>query len=98
MSFSPVQHILHNNIVPSDDEMDAIRDFLVPKRAQLEQLEVSRLGALLAAVVASRDELQELISDHEPLISPLRRMPDDVLRLIFLKTLPLAEKNGAAAG
>nr|GAT42594.1 predicted protein [Mycena chlorophos] len=66
MSTSPFQQLLHTNAVPSDSEMDAIRDFLVPKRAHLQELEAefSRLRALLDVAEAFCNELQDLIRDQ----------------------------------
>ncbi|KAJ7069165.1 hypothetical protein C8F01DRAFT_1111736 [Mycena amicta] len=90
MQSSPFQTILHTNTVPTDAQVEEIRAFLDPHRLELTELdkEVHRLVQLLREVTNQRDELQEMIAAHEALVSPMRRIPDDVLRLIFLHTLP----------
>ncbi|KAJ7073071.1 hypothetical protein C8F01DRAFT_1106110 [Mycena amicta] len=87
---SPFHRILHTNQVPTQMQCDAIRDFLQTPREEEAKLaaEVTRLSILLDAAMEQRDSLREVIHAHEALLSPLRRAPDDVLREIFLRTLP----------
>ncbi|KAJ7072995.1 hypothetical protein C8F01DRAFT_267929 [Mycena amicta] len=90
MHSSPCHDILHTNTIPTDAQFEALREFLDPRRRELAELnkEVHRLARLLAEAKNRRDELQEMISPYVALISPMRRVPDDVLRVIFLHTLP----------
>ncbi|KAF7296214.1 hypothetical protein HMN09_01090100 [Mycena chlorophos] len=87
---SPFRTILHTNTVPSDSECDEIRALLRPQRPRIAQLaeDVARIQAILDEAVRARDELQAAIEAHEALISPMRRVPDDILSVIFLHTLP----------
>ncbi|KAJ6495402.1 hypothetical protein C8R45DRAFT_170195 [Mycena sanguinolenta] len=89
---SPFQAILHTNAVPTDAECDRIRDFLRGPHKELEDLtnEIIRLRYLLGEATCRRDELEEFTSDHFVLASPVRRLPDDIVREIFLATLPLS--------
>nr|GAT56693.1 predicted protein [Mycena chlorophos] len=87
---SPFARILRTNTVPTSVECDEIRSYLDPLRRRLGDLdaEVCRLQRLLDAASKARDELQEDISAHEALLSLMRRIPSDVLCLIFMHTLP----------
>ncbi|KAF7298542.1 F-box domain-containing protein [Mycena indigotica] len=93
---SPFQEILHTNTVPTDEQCDEIRAYLQSYNSRLDELhtEVARLEKLLSVVMHERDELTDFLASHQALISPMRRIPDDVLCLIFLETLP-AHRNTA---
>ncbi|KAJ7073116.1 hypothetical protein C8F01DRAFT_1045947 [Mycena amicta] len=99
MLHSPFNNILYTNIVPSTEQCDAIRGFLTKPREDASKLdeEVSRLEELLSAAIQKRNELREAISAHEALLSPFRQVPDDVLREVFLRTLPDG-RNAALSG
>ncbi|KAF7314729.1 Glucanase [Mycena kentingensis (nom. inval.)] len=90
MAQSPFAHLLHTNYVPSDAECDRIRAFLTTPREDARRLsaEVVRLQALLNEAKSKHDAVYAEIAAHEALISPLRRLPDDILRAVFLCTLP----------
>ncbi|KAF7300347.1 hypothetical protein HMN09_00918000 [Mycena chlorophos] len=92
---SPFQSILNTNTVPSDAECDEIRALLRPQRPRLAHLndQVARLQVILDDAVRARDELQAAIKAHEALISPMRRVPDDILSVIFLHTLPTTRET-----
>nr|GAT56694.1 predicted protein [Mycena chlorophos] len=87
---SPFQHILHTNTVPTSSQCDEIRSFLHPLRPELSTLdaEIHRLQTLLDAATKERNDLHGFVAAHEALLSPMRRIPNDVLGLIFLHTLP----------
>ncbi|KAF7295650.1 F-box domain-containing protein [Mycena indigotica] len=96
MNDSPFHGILHTNTAPSLPQLDDIRQYLKQPYQQLATLntEVDRLSNLLSTTIRKRDELEKVISDHESLLSPIKRVPLDVLRLIFEHTLP--DKRNAA--
>ncbi|KAJ7508777.1 hypothetical protein B0H11DRAFT_1962561 [Mycena galericulata] len=89
---SPFKGILHTNAVPTDPECEAIRDFLKNPRRKLAELteEITRLQSL-------RDELNHFIDAHLALVSPARRLPEDVVRAIFMASLP-STRNCALSG
>ncbi|KAJ7073054.1 hypothetical protein C8F01DRAFT_1362266 [Mycena amicta] len=87
MLASPFIDILHTNVVPSEAQCDEIRAYLQKplrtKEAKADE-EVSRLEKLLATAIQTREALRELVNAHVALISPMRRVPDDILRVVFL--------------
>ncbi|KAF7318706.1 F-box domain-containing protein [Mycena chlorophos] len=87
---TPFKHILHTNTVPTSSQCDEIRSFLHPLRPELSTLdaEIHRLQTLLDAATKERNDLHAFFVAHEALLSPMRRIPNDVLGLIFLHTLP----------
>nr|GAT55180.1 predicted protein [Mycena chlorophos] len=87
---SPFNDILHTNAVPTNEQCDDIRTYLNPIREKLAQAdaEIVRLRELLGTAIEKRDALQMVVSAHDALVSPMRRIPDDVLGAIFLETLP----------
>ncbi|KAJ7656783.1 hypothetical protein DFH06DRAFT_1198564 [Mycena polygramma] len=87
---SPFDNILCTNRVPSDAECSSIHDLVQGWRKELSPLneEVARLDSLLHAATRQRDELQGCIDDHLALVSPVRRLPDDIIPEIFMAALP----------
>ncbi|KAJ7452899.1 hypothetical protein FB451DRAFT_1050704, partial [Mycena latifolia] len=88
--------VLHTNFVPSDQECRRIRDFVVAPTDKLQETteEIARLEALLEQLTRQRDELAEYIDSHLALVAPARRLPEDILREIFIATLPLDRHPG----
>ncbi|KAJ7509109.1 hypothetical protein B0H11DRAFT_1703386 [Mycena galericulata] len=96
---SPFKGILHTNAVPTDPECEAIRNFLKNPRRKLAELteEITRLQSLVDEAVRQRDELNHFIDAHLALVSPARRLPDDIVRAIFMASLP-STRNCALSG
>ncbi|KAF8157425.1 hypothetical protein K438DRAFT_1462216, partial [Mycena galopus ATCC 62051] len=46
------------------------------------------LESLTRDLSAQRDQLREYVAAHESLLSPARRLPEDILQHIFLTCLP----------
>ncbi|KAJ6471922.1 hypothetical protein C8R45DRAFT_1217887 [Mycena sanguinolenta] len=99
MDTSPFGSILHTNMVPSDAECQSIHDLLVGPRKSLSDLneEIGRIQAELEQFTRKRDELENFIHSHEALLSPMRRLPDDTLRDIFVASLPSARYSTLSA-
>ncbi|KAJ2913653.1 hypothetical protein MD484_g6753, partial [Candolleomyces efflorescens] len=76
------QH-LHTNYIPSTGEISHIRS-LVDER----QKAVDALNKEIEALIQRRDEHTKFVEEHLALLSPVRRVPDDILSLIFLSCLP----------
>ncbi|KAJ7253492.1 hypothetical protein C8J57DRAFT_625535 [Mycena rebaudengoi] len=93
---SPFKHMLNTNAIPEDAEYQQIHDFLVEPRKEAAHLaeQIARMQKLLEDLTHKHDDLTELIDAHLALISPARRLPDDVVREIFVASLP-ANRNCA---
>ncbi|KAJ7759451.1 hypothetical protein DFH07DRAFT_772263 [Mycena maculata] len=91
--------ILHTNAVPSDEECQQIHNFLVgPQKAVAELTEeLVRVQSLLDELTSKRDHINEFIHAHLALVGPVRRIPDDVVREIFVASLPSGE-NATLSG
>ncbi|KAJ8095464.1 hypothetical protein PM082_023234 [Marasmius tenuissimus] len=80
---TPFSHILNTNYSPSTEEQRSIRGLIRGPEEQIRQLdeEISRLQA-------ERQILKQFVDLHRALLSPFRRLPADVWRSIFFRTLP----------
>ncbi|KAJ7127696.1 hypothetical protein C8R44DRAFT_560102, partial [Mycena epipterygia] len=87
---SPFTDILHTNAVPSDADCVDILKLLQRPRQEVADLteEISRLQSLLDETTRKRDKLKQFIDAHLSLVSPARRLPDDIVRTIFTACLP----------
>ncbi|KAJ7167984.1 hypothetical protein C8R46DRAFT_996182 [Mycena filopes] len=87
---SPFTDILHTNSQPSDAECDSIRELLRRPIQELAHVqgEISHLQSLIDRLASKRAELKQFIDAHLALVSPARRLPEDIVRCIFLATLP----------
>ncbi|KAJ2930328.1 hypothetical protein H1R20_g6785, partial [Candolleomyces eurysporus] len=82
-SASPFSQHLHTNHVPSSIEINHLRS-LVDERQKL----VDALDREITALTKRRDEHATFVKEHSALLSPIRRVPNDILSLIFLACLP----------
>ncbi|KAJ7082686.1 hypothetical protein B0H15DRAFT_436590 [Mycena belliarum] len=80
---TPFQHMLDTNAVPSDSECQHIHDFLAAP-----QQELIAISKQIQELVQKQDELNHLINSHRALVSLARRLPDDVMRAVFIAALP----------
>ncbi|KAJ7633449.1 hypothetical protein DFH06DRAFT_692477 [Mycena polygramma] len=80
---SPFTHQLGTNYCPSDEEVLEIQRILVEPT-----LRMKRLDDEIAKLVAERDRLGAFVKAHNALISPIRRLPLDIVQEIFLACLP----------
>lgn len=79
----PLAHRLNTNYGPTDDELKQIRQLLVEPTAQLNDLDTRILN-----LQAKQNQLNDIIIPHLALLSPIRRIPQDVFREIFVQCLP----------
>ncbi|KAF9475958.1 hypothetical protein BDN70DRAFT_840040, partial [Pholiota conissans] len=86
---------LKTNYIPTDDELLELRGWYAAPKAKIGKLdaEIERAQTELNALIAQRDELQQMVLDYRALESPLRRFPVDLLREIFLHCL--SKENNA---
>ncbi|KAJ6524689.1 hypothetical protein DFH09DRAFT_1189260 [Mycena vulgaris] len=90
MQSSPFENILHTNIVPSDPDCQRIRDFIAGPQREYAELtdEISRMQQLLDELTQKRDALDNFITAHLAMVSPARRLPEDIIRDVFVACLP----------
>ncbi|KAJ7168744.1 hypothetical protein C8R46DRAFT_1092492 [Mycena filopes] len=96
---SPFKDLLFTNAVPSDADCQRIRALLVGPQKEVAQIgdEIHRLETLLNELVVKRDRLNGFIDAHLALISPFRRLPEDVVAEIFAASLP-SDRNAVMSG
>ncbi|KAJ2930329.1 hypothetical protein H1R20_g6784, partial [Candolleomyces eurysporus] len=82
-STSPFAQHLHTNYVPSNTELNHLQ-CLVDER----QKSVDTLDREIEALTKRRDEHAKFVKEHSALLSPIRRVPNDILSLVFLACLP----------
>ncbi|KAJ6507432.1 hypothetical protein C8R47DRAFT_966800 [Mycena vitilis] len=87
---SPFTPQLGTNYCPSDREVLEISNILVEPRQRLKQLDdkIANLQKAMDELAEEREGVQAFVSAHSALISPLRRMPLDIIQEIFLACLP----------
>ncbi|KAF9477117.1 hypothetical protein BDN70DRAFT_881539 [Pholiota conissans] len=83
-------HIRTNTYIPSTVEKLHISHLLVAPQHELNALnsEIAGLEWDIEEVLAKKASLDEVIEQHQCLLAPFRRIPDDTLRSIFLYCLP----------
>ncbi|KAJ7135520.1 hypothetical protein C8R46DRAFT_1362010 [Mycena filopes] len=96
---SPFSDILHTNAVPTDAECANLRALLEAPCEELRRIdrEIDRLQSLIDEANNRRQELKGFIDPHLALVSPARRLPEDIIRSIFVETLP-SSRNAALVG
>jgi hypothetical protein len=86
---SPFAHQLNTNYVPSDNEIVAIRSLVRKGEATLNDIE-RRTEELEQELIELRErwEAQKReVDEHKALLSPIKRIPVDILTSIFLAVL-----------
>ncbi|KAJ7063961.1 hypothetical protein C8F01DRAFT_954719, partial [Mycena amicta] len=85
----PFVELFRANTAPTDAQADQIRHAITASSPELEELEeeVTRLQELLLTAKKRRDVKREFIEQHRTILAPVRRLTDDILRVIFLATL-----------
>ncbi|KAJ7762558.1 hypothetical protein B0H16DRAFT_1368759 [Mycena metata] len=87
---SPFASRLGTNYCPSDEEIFEIRALLVERRYRLNQLDtqIRDLQKVMDDLKQERDGVSSYVDAHEALISPVRRLPHDIIQEIFVACLP----------
>lgn len=94
---SPFIHLLGTNGAPTSAHTLQIRTILAQKEIQLSSLrhEISQVQSLITNLTSKLDALTfevsstiDEISQHAALLSPIRRMPIEIMQEIFIHCLP----------
>jgi hypothetical protein len=86
---TPFDSVIGTNFIPSEPDVQLINAYIVKPLSKITQLdlEISRLQA-------ERDEIYARIQPYQALLSPIRRLPLDIMEKIFLFCLP-TQRNPA---
>ncbi|KAF7361621.1 hypothetical protein MVEN_00505400 [Mycena venus] len=68
-----------------DDEYETMRDFLQAPRKELDLTQ--DIQSVFDEAACKSSELEQFIDAHLALVSLARRIPEDILRVIFMATL-----------
>jgi len=82
--------LLQNNDIPSDSTIREVTESLKAPLNELGEIdkEIQRLCELVDNLKIKRQSIQKIIDDHNVILSPVRRLPVDVLHEIFFQCLP----------
>ncbi|KAJ3994399.1 hypothetical protein F5050DRAFT_1575711, partial [Lentinula boryana] len=85
-SLPRIDSLLRTNDPLTQEEEDIFRDFLGDRESRLSQLgaRIVSVQALLKELEISQSEHQMAITQCKMLLNPIRRLPPDLLREIFL--------------
>jgi len=82
--------LLQNNDIPSESTIQELTESLKEPLNELQEIdiEIERLCALVENLKIKRQSIQEIVDVHNTILSPVRRLPIDVLHEIFFRCLP----------
>ncbi|KAF8636338.1 hypothetical protein AX16_010993 [Volvariella volvacea WC 439] len=88
---SPFASVLYTNHAPSSKEVEEINQLLVSPQERLMALdeELDRLNKLIDQVSSARENIRQYIDAHKALLSPIRRLPPEIITEIFVNCLPI---------
>ncbi|THU90874.1 hypothetical protein K435DRAFT_246450 [Dendrothele bispora CBS 962.96] len=89
---SPFYHLLDTNYAASRAEAEHINEILRPHEQDLRNIdeEIARLDTLLEDLRSQREKVVSYIHKHRQLLSPIRRLPPEILADSFTYCLPVA--------
>ncbi|KAF8138016.1 hypothetical protein K438DRAFT_1880932 [Mycena galopus ATCC 62051] len=87
---SPFATRLGTNYCPTDEEVFEIQDLLAEPNLRLKGIddEIAKLRTAIDKLAEERDNLGAYVEAHKALISPVRRLPLDIIQEIFIACLP----------
>ncbi|KAJ7093287.1 hypothetical protein B0H15DRAFT_971676 [Mycena belliarum] len=87
-------HLLDSNRVPLDEESLAIRRLVTTGQNGLRTLDahIDSLQKSLSKLVRRRGAMEEYVRKHKSILSPVRRLPPELLCTIFLMTPPFIRR------
>ncbi|KAJ7248624.1 hypothetical protein B0H12DRAFT_1123490 [Mycena haematopus] len=87
---SPFASQLGTNYCPQDEELVQLRGFLIEPCMRLKRLEddIAVLQKAIDKLTEERDTVAAFVEAHKALISPLRRLPLDIIEELFMACLP----------
>lgn len=86
LSPSKFSEKLNTNYIPSVPEIVEVKTYVAMVNGKVSEYDtrIAELEATLAAIKQRRAELHTTVTAHEALVSPLRRLPPEILQIIFV--------------
>ncbi|KAJ6595108.1 hypothetical protein DFH09DRAFT_1357841 [Mycena vulgaris] len=90
-------HLLASNDVPLDAEVNTLQKLVADGQDRVHALnaQIDNLRATLAQLVQERTEILDVVRDHKVILSPVRRVPPELLCEIFVLLSPHTRRIGA---
>ncbi|KAJ7785657.1 hypothetical protein B0H16DRAFT_1247991, partial [Mycena metata] len=87
---SPFTSRLGTNYCPLDEEVLEIQRLLVEPLSRLKGIDdkIAELQKTIDELTQERDSVSTYVETHKALLSPLRRLPLDIIQEIFIACLP----------
>ncbi|KAJ6476734.1 hypothetical protein C8R47DRAFT_1323535 [Mycena vitilis] len=84
-SLSAVHHLLQSNCPPAEAEIPVLADIIVNAQRGMDALEarIENLRAALDQLISQRDDSARLIRGCTSALSPIRRLPPEIVHEIF---------------
>ncbi len=85
LSTSKFSDKLNTNYIPSPPEISEVKSYVTMVNEKVAEYDtrITELEATLTAIKQRRAELHAIVTAHEALVSPLRRLPPEILQIIF---------------
>ncbi|KAF9073398.1 hypothetical protein BDP27DRAFT_1417216 [Rhodocollybia butyracea] len=80
---SPFASVIGTNHVPSSTELYQLKDLLVEPQHELRNIQ-----SLIDGLLFEKSQVEAYIETHRALMSPIRRIPLEMLVEIFMRCLP----------
>jgi hypothetical protein len=96
---SPVTQLLSTNCIPTDHQVQQIQPIISQCENEISGLDaqVTATQAILDKQLKQRSVLEDRLESHRALLSPARRLPSDVITVIFFQCLPTEQYPGFSA-
>ncbi|KAF7290380.1 F-box domain-containing protein [Mycena chlorophos] len=90
---------LGTNYCPTEDDITAIHSILEEPITQLRHLDakIADLQRSIDALIVERDAVASFVESHQQLLSPIRRVPPELLQEIFIACLPSTDLAAMSA-
>ncbi|XP_006455715.1 hypothetical protein AGABI2DRAFT_210226, partial [Agaricus bisporus var. bisporus H97] len=95
MATPTIYRKLRTNDPPTSQEAAAVKRALAGSLNKLNAMESEtvRLQERLAALCQKRNDIHNFVETHQGLLSPIRRIHQDILQEIFYQCLPIAHNS-----
>ncbi|KAJ7450806.1 hypothetical protein FB451DRAFT_1146128 [Mycena latifolia] len=87
--------LLTSNDTPEASQIPSIQEFISPRSLRLDLLnvQIEGLQTALTRLIHERDNLEEAVREHKGIISPVRRLPSELISHIIRLASPDIRQN-----